>query len=127
VIVVDTSALMAILNKEAERDRFLDILANDDKPLISAVTFYETMLIVAVRRGLGNLDDLSDLIEAAEARLRGSIRVTASPTPWPSISMCLCCSKGTISPQPMSERRPDCSQEPGFPKATIWGLQRFLC
>jgi uncharacterized protein with PIN domain len=38
VIVVDTSALLAILNNEPERDRFLDVLANDERPLLSAVT-----------------------------------------------------------------------------------------
>jgi len=38
VIVVDTSALLAILNKEPERDRFLDVLANDDRVMVSAVT-----------------------------------------------------------------------------------------
>jgi hypothetical protein len=36
VIVVDTSALLAILNKEPERDHFLDILANDERPMVSA-------------------------------------------------------------------------------------------
>jgi ribonuclease VapC len=51
VIVVDTSALLAILNGEPERDRFLDILANDDQPMVSAVTLYETMLVVGARRG----------------------------------------------------------------------------
>jgi ribonuclease VapC len=69
VIVVDTSALLAILHKEAERDRFLDILANDDKPMVSAVTFYEAMLVATARRGPGNLDDLDDLVEAAEAAI----------------------------------------------------------
>jgi ribonuclease VapC len=69
VIVVDTSALLAILHNEAERDRFLDILANDDKPMVSAVTFYEAMLVSAARRGPGNLDDLDDLIQAAEAEI----------------------------------------------------------
>lgn len=51
MIAVDTSALIAILNKEPERDRFLDILANEDRPVLSAVTFYETMLIASARRG----------------------------------------------------------------------------
>jgi ribonuclease VapC len=37
--------------------------------MISAVTFYEAMLVLAARRGAGNLDDLNDLIEAAEAAI----------------------------------------------------------
>jgi ribonuclease VapC len=69
VIVVDTSALLAILNGEPERNRFLDILANDDQPMVSAVTLYETMLVVGARRGPDNLDDLEQMLEAAEAQI----------------------------------------------------------
>jgi ribonuclease VapC len=69
VIVVDTSALLAILNKEPERDHFLDILANDDRPMLSAVTLYETMLIVGARRGPDNLDDLAAILETVEAEV----------------------------------------------------------
>ena len=69
MIVVDTSALLAILNGEPERDRFLDILANDDQPMVSAVTLYETMLVVGARRGPDNLDDLEQMLETAEAQI----------------------------------------------------------
>jgi uncharacterized protein with PIN domain len=51
MIVLDTSALLAILGKEPERDRFLDVLIEDDGPLLSAVTFYETMLVASTKRG----------------------------------------------------------------------------
>jgi ribonuclease VapC len=69
MIVVDTSALLAILNGEPERDLFLDILARDDSPMISAVTLYETMLVLRARRGPDNLDDLAEMLEAAEAQI----------------------------------------------------------
>lgn len=69
MIVVDTSALIAILNKEPERDRFLDILANEDRPVLSAVTYYETMLIASARRGATNLDDLTQILETIEAEI----------------------------------------------------------
>lgn len=69
MIVVDTSALIAILNKEPERDRLLDILANDDRPVLSAVTYYETMLIASARRGTANLDDLAQILETIEAEI----------------------------------------------------------
>ena len=65
MIVIDTSALLAILNKEPERDGFLDILANDDRPMLSAVTLYETMLVAGTRRGPDNLDDLAQLLDTA--------------------------------------------------------------
>lgn len=69
MIVIDTSALVAILNKEPERDRFLDIISRDDRPMISAVTFYETMLVVSVRGGPDKLTDLNDLVASAEAQI----------------------------------------------------------
>jgi ribonuclease VapC len=69
VIVVDTSALLAILNKEPERDRFLDVLANDDHVMVSALTRYEALLIAGTRRGPDNLGDLAEILEAAEAEI----------------------------------------------------------
>ena len=69
MIVVDTSALLAILNKEAERDRFLDILANEEQPVLSAVTYYEALLIVGIRRGSGNVDDLEQMIATVNAEI----------------------------------------------------------
>lgn len=69
MIVVDTSAVLAILNKEPECDRFLDVLADDDRPVVSAVTLYEAMLIVSTRRGPDNLDDLAALLETVEAEI----------------------------------------------------------
>ena len=69
MIVVDTSALLAILNNEPERDHFLDVLANDDRPMLSAVTLYETMLIAGARRGPDNLVDLAAVLETAETEV----------------------------------------------------------
>jgi ribonuclease VapC len=69
VIVIDTSALLAILNKEPERDRFIEVLANDDRVMVSAVTLYETMLVATVRRGPDNLNDIAQLLETVEAEI----------------------------------------------------------
>jgi ribonuclease VapC len=69
VIVVDTSALLAILNTEPERDRFLDVLANDDRVVVSAVTAYETMLVVGARRGPDNLSDLAQIFDTVDAEI----------------------------------------------------------
>ncbi len=69
MIVVDTSALLALLNKGPERDRFLDILSNDAEPVVSAVALYETMLVVGIRRGPDNLDDLAQILETIEAQI----------------------------------------------------------
>ncbi|MBB2960483.1 type II toxin-antitoxin system VapC family toxin [Methylobacterium sp. R2-1] len=59
MIVVDTSALMAILLGEAEADRCADVLEAEDKILISAGTMAEA-LIVALRRN--RRDEMEKLI-----------------------------------------------------------------
>jgi ribonuclease VapC len=51
VIVVDTSAIAAILLEESEAARFSVILADVDDIRMSAVTDYETRLIALHRRG----------------------------------------------------------------------------
>jgi len=61
VIVVDTSALMAILLDEPEAGRCIAALAGDPDVLISAGTLAEA-LIVASRRNLRQ--ELADLVEA---------------------------------------------------------------
>ena len=61
--------VLAILNSEPERDRFLDVLANDERVMVSAVTLYETMLIAGVRRGPDNLADLAQMLETAEVEI----------------------------------------------------------
>jgi ribonuclease VapC len=46
-----------------------DILAPDDQPMVSAVTLYETVLVAGIRRGPDNVEDLTELLQAAEARV----------------------------------------------------------
>ena len=60
MIVVDTSALMAIVLDEPEADACIAALANEDEILISAGTVAEA-LIVAARRNVG--DELAALID----------------------------------------------------------------
>jgi ribonuclease VapC len=66
MIVVDTSALMAIALKEAEADRCKFALVDDGQPLISAGTLAET-LIVAARRGVG--EEMARLIDALDLQV----------------------------------------------------------
>lgn len=51
MIVIDTSAIVAILNDEPERIRFLEIIADADLRLISAVTMLETHFVTYSRFG----------------------------------------------------------------------------
>jgi ribonuclease VapC len=58
-MVLDTSAVIAILRKEPERDTFAQLLANASDPLISAATLLECSMVQArLTRGLEMLDDL---------------------------------------------------------------------
>jgi ribonuclease VapC len=58
-MVLDTSALVAILRDEPEGDAFADLLALANDPLISAATLLECSMVQAkFRRGLEHLDNL---------------------------------------------------------------------
>jgi ribonuclease VapC len=50
-MVIDTSALVAILFDEPERGRFTQKIGSDDTRLISAATVVETSLVVETRKG----------------------------------------------------------------------------
>jgi ribonuclease VapC len=50
MIVVDSSALLAILFKEAEKQSFETILASADRCVISAVNAHETGCVLRLRR-----------------------------------------------------------------------------
>jgi ribonuclease VapC len=51
VIVVDSSALIAILRREPEADAFLEIIATADRCLLSAVSLLETSMVLTGRSG----------------------------------------------------------------------------
>ena len=53
MIVVDSSALIAILRREPEADRFLQVIAAADTCLLSAVSLLETSMVLAGRTGDG--------------------------------------------------------------------------
>lgn len=64
MIVVDTSALIAIAFGEPERDIFTDLILASDKVLIATPTLLETRLVVHGRmgeRGVLLLDDMLNL------------------------------------------------------------------
>jgi ribonuclease VapC len=67
-VVVDTSALLAILLGEAERDRFVALLAEAQDPLISTATLLEASIVMAARTGADGVRDLDALLAAAAVR-----------------------------------------------------------
>jgi ribonuclease VapC len=66
-MVLDTSALVAILRGEPERDAFLQALATAKDPLLSAASLVECSLVQA--KFEHGLDDLDDLLAFAGVRV----------------------------------------------------------
>ncbi len=62
MIVIDTSALIAILDHEPERARFYEAIAAADRRLVSAVTYQEAGHVLIAKRGVNGLYDLEDLL-----------------------------------------------------------------
>ena len=57
-MALDTSAVMAILRKEPERDTFAELLSNARDPVISAATLFECSMVQAkFDEGWVDLDD----------------------------------------------------------------------
>lgn len=55
-MVVDTSAIVAILCNEPEKDRFVDLILRADACVMSAVSIQEAGMVVAGRQGDGDGD-----------------------------------------------------------------------
>jgi uncharacterized protein with PIN domain len=108
MIVVDRSVFIAILEQEPEAERFLSIIRDATRTLASAVTVYETGIVIGARRGRESAEEimafLSELgvevvpfaepyisprrsmriaaLEKASIPRRDSISATAPPMHW---------------------------------------------
>ncbi len=67
-MVLDTSALVAMLLGEPDCDRFIAALAEAEDPLISAGTLLETSIVVQSKLGEAGLADLDELLATAGVR-----------------------------------------------------------
>ena len=67
-MIVDTSALIAILLNEPEKSAFLDILEKADAIKISAVTVLEAVIVMHGRYGANGVDKLHALLNGIGAR-----------------------------------------------------------
>ncbi|HME32928.1 MAG TPA: type II toxin-antitoxin system VapC family toxin [Terriglobales bacterium] len=81
MIVVDSSALIAILFEEPEKKAFQNIIAGDDRCVMSAVNAHETATVLRLRHSLAAV--AFDLYGKASMPERGSIFPIARPTHWP--------------------------------------------
>ncbi len=68
-MVVDTSAILAILHNEPERRRFTEAIEAAAVVRMSAATFVEASLVVESRFGADGLRDLDRLLELAEVEI----------------------------------------------------------
>ena len=70
VIVIDSSALIAILRREPEADRFLEAIATADGCLLSSVSLLETSMVLSGRTGnAASWSDLDALIARASMQV----------------------------------------------------------
>ncbi len=67
-MVLDTSAIIAILSAEPERARYIGLLASATDPLISAATLLESSIVMLARTGPAGVKDLDELLAAAGVR-----------------------------------------------------------
>ncbi|HXT78997.1 MAG TPA: type II toxin-antitoxin system VapC family toxin [Acetobacteraceae bacterium] len=66
MIVVDSSALLAVLFKEAEHEKFEDIITSDERCVMSAVNVHETATVLRLRHGAAAVERLWQFLTEAE-------------------------------------------------------------
>lgn len=69
MIVIDTSALVAILDEESDAARYAEAIAEADAPLISAATLLETGLVMLNRHGPKGPHKLHALVQEASCQV----------------------------------------------------------
>jgi ribonuclease VapC len=67
-MVLETSALLAVLMGEPERDSFIALLAAADDAVISAATLVEASIVMRAKTGAKGESDLDELLAAAAVR-----------------------------------------------------------
>jgi ribonuclease VapC len=68
-MVIDTSALVAILDNDADARRYADAIAAAPVRLVSAATLLEASIVLVARHGEEALADLDQLLRDAEAEV----------------------------------------------------------
>ncbi len=65
MIVIDTSAVLAILNDEPERRSFNEVIEKAARCLISASSFVETCIVLEARKGYEGVRDFDLFVASA--------------------------------------------------------------
>lgn len=69
MIVVDTSALIAVLDKEPDHVMYAAAMHDAEACIISALTVYEASIVMLGKRGPAGIDDLRSLLASVEAQI----------------------------------------------------------
>ncbi len=67
-MVIDSSALIAILRREPEADEFIRLIAGHPDPILSAATLVEARMVAESRLGSTGKEKLEELIAAGGVR-----------------------------------------------------------
>ena len=81
MIVVDSSALIAILRREPEADLFLKVIAEADGCVLSTISLLETSMVLA-----GRIGDAASWTELDALIARARMQVVAQDTPMAEIA-----------------------------------------
>ena len=57
-MVIDTSAIVSILQNEPEQDAFIEAIESADIRLVSAASFFEASIVILTRYGMDGILDL---------------------------------------------------------------------
>lgn len=68
-MILDTSALLAVLQDEPERARFVEAIQSAESSSLSVVSYVESSIVLFARRGADAIRDLDLLIAKASIRL----------------------------------------------------------
>jgi ribonuclease VapC len=68
-MLIDSSALLAILQSEPERRSFIDAIESADSARISVASFVETSIVIETRYGAEGLRDLDRFVSRASIEL----------------------------------------------------------
>jgi ribonuclease VapC len=68
-MMIDTSAILAILQREPESRRFLEVIESADSTRMSVASFVESSIVIESRYGAEGLHDLDRFISRASIEL----------------------------------------------------------
>ncbi|PDV89188.1 VapC toxin family PIN domain ribonuclease [Rhizobium sp. H4] len=69
MIVIDTSALIAIFEKEADAATYANAIANAERLVMSALNVYETAMVLRARRGDAAVNQLWIYLDEAQVEI----------------------------------------------------------